>query len=212
MTEEQKEKAVIALRKIQTEKDIRTFKLHEYYRCQRLALLLRLPFSVIKRHVAVKAYVGENGLIRLQISDEIPINKYLLRDSKDTFEKWLEVNHPHEFARYQRDPIRFRFGTNTALVFTDECQRLIDEYDSFCWFKSEKERRFYFASLLDGVDVSALDEFALFGSVGGHTPQEISDFKEELEEMKMEYLKHPDHFFHPSADSDSTGAVPPAML
>jgi hypothetical protein len=169
-----------------------------------------LPFSIIKRHVAVKASVGENGLLRLEVSNEIPINKYLLRDSKDTFERWLEVNHPQEFARYQRDPIRFRFGTNTALVFTDECQRLIDEYDRDCWYKSESERAYYFSSLLQDADIDSMSEFDLFGCAdGSHTPQEVEDFKAELLSMQKEYTEHPERYFHPdTADSvaaDSTG-------
>jgi hypothetical protein len=208
----QKEKAVIALRKIECEKDVKTFKLHEYYRCQRLALLLRLPFSIIKQHVAVHASVGSNGLLRLEVSDEIPINEYLIRDSKDTFETWLKVNHPHEFARYQRDPIRFRFGTNTALVFTDEMQKLVDEYDRFTWVQTEEMRRYYFSSLLADADIDSMNEFDLFGCAdGSHTPQEVQDFKRELLNMKRAYNEHPEKFFHPAddlgADADSTGAV-----
>jgi hypothetical protein len=202
LTDKQKEKAVIALRKIQTEKDIKVFKLHEYYKCQRLALLLRIPFSIIKQHVSTRAYVAENGLLGLEMSQEIPINKYLQRDSKDTFEKWLEVNYPQEFARYERDPFKFRFGSNTALVFTDECQRLIDQYDRDCWCKNEEERRYFFSSLLDGVDIDSMDEFSLFGTGnnGSHTAQEIADFKAELLDMQAAYLQHPDAFFHPSDD------------
>jgi hypothetical protein len=53
-----------------------------------------------------------------------------------------------------------------------------------------------------------MDEFQLFGAVGSHSQQEISDFKEELEEMKTAYLQHPEKFFHPDmADMNTPDAV-----
>jgi hypothetical protein len=227
LTEEQKQKAVVALRKIQTEKDIKVFKLHEYYKCQRLALLLRIPFSIIKQHVAVRASVGENGLLKLELSQEIPINKYLQRDSKDTFEKWLEVNYPGEFAKLTADRFTYLFGYGaTTLTYRDEVQKLVDEFDRFCWCRSEEERRFYFSSLLANCDIDGLDEFALFGSVNPpHSAEEISDFKAELKSMQADYLRNPDAFFHPSDDliadaaasgggSDSilSGSAPPGTV
>jgi hypothetical protein len=110
--------------------------------------------------------------------------------------------------------MRFLFGTNTELKHTDSTQRLYDEFDRFCWFKNEEERRYFFSSLLQDADIDSMNEFDLFGTGnnGSHTAKEIADFKAELLEMQAEYLKHPDRFFHPSADADSTGAVPPAVV
>jgi hypothetical protein len=206
------EKARLALMRLDAEKTVKECKLREYFKNQRLALLLRLPFSVVKAHNSTKMSVTESGLLSFKLSDEIPLSVYLERDNAPTFEKWLEKFYPEDFKRYQADKMRFLFGSNTDLKHTDSTQRLYDEYDKFTWCRNEQERAYYFASLLDGVDVSALDEFALFGSVGGHTPQEISDFKAELISMQADYEKNPGAYFHPSADADSTGAVPPAVV
>jgi hypothetical protein len=107
------------------------------------------------------------------------------------------------------DRFGYLFGRGaTSLTYRDEVQKLVDEFDRFTWYQSEKERRFYFSSLLADCDISAMDEFQLFGAVGSHSQQEISDFKEELEEMKTAYLQHPEKFFHPDmADMNTPDAV-----
>jgi hypothetical protein len=215
LDEFQRQRAIIALRKVESQKDIKRYKLAEHLQNVRLSLLLRLPYSVVKAHNNCHMSVSSvNGMVRMSFPDDyIPIRRYLSRSDSPTFEKWLQTFHPDKFEEYQRDKMRFLFGSNTALVFTDECQRLMDEYDCDCWVASEEMRRYYFSSLLADCDISSMDEFLLFGSVNPpHSQAEIDVFKAELTEMQTEYLKHPDRFFHPSADADSTGAVPPAVV
>jgi hypothetical protein len=226
LTEEQKEKAVIALRKIECQKDVKAFKLAEYYRCVRLSTLLRLPFSVIKKHVSTRAYVAENGLLSLEMSQEIPINKYLLRDSKLTFETWLERFYPSEYERMTADRFGYLFGRGaTSLTYTDHVQELIDQFDKFTWFKSEEERRYFFSSLLQDADIDSMNEFDLFGCAdGSHSQAEIDSFKSELLEMQKQYLECPENFFHPDmadlnadavtsgSDSILAGCAPPGTV
>jgi hypothetical protein len=156
-------------------------------------------------------------MVRMEFPDGyIPIRRFLQRSDAPTFADWLQTFYPEDFKNYQRDPVKFKFGENAALTLTYECQRLMDEYDRDCWFKSEKERAYYFSSLLDGVDVAALDEFQLFGSVGGHSAEEMQDFKAELLSMQAAYKKNPGAYFNPTdtadSDSDSTGADSPAAV
>jgi hypothetical protein len=210
MDEHQKQRAIVALRRLESEKDIKRYKLNEHFQNVRLCLLLRIPYAVIKMHHNCRMSVcNETGLVRFQFPDEyIPIWEYLKRDDSPSFEQWLGEFHPEEFEEYKRDKIRFLFGTNKELRRTDAAQGLYDEYEKFTWYQSEKERRYYFSGLLADCDISAMDEFQLFGAVGSHSQQEISDFKEELEEMKVAYLEHPEKFFHPDmADLNTPDAV-----
>jgi hypothetical protein len=202
LDEYQKQRAIVALRRLESEKDIKRYKLNEHFQNVRLCLLLRLPYAVIKMHHNCRMSVcNETGLVRFQFPDEyIPIRRFLQRSDAPTFESWLQEFHPEEFEKYKRDKMRFLFGTNTELKHTDAAQSLYDEFDRFCWFKNEEERRYFFSSLLDGVDVDALDEFGLFGSVGGHSQAEIDSFKSELLEMQKQYLECPESFFRPSDD------------
>jgi hypothetical protein len=113
--------------------------------------------------------------------------------------------------------MRFLFGSNTDLKHTDSAQKLYDEYDSFCWVRTEEMRRYYFSSLLANADIDSMGEFDLFGCAdGSHTPHEVQDFKRELLNMKRAYNEHPEKFFHPAddlgADADSTGGDSPAVM
>jgi hypothetical protein len=196
---------------LDSEKSIKKYKLDEHFQNVRLCLLLRLPYAVIKMHHNCRMSVcNETGLVRFQFPDEyIPIRRFLQRSDAPTFESWLQEFHPEEFEKYKRDKMRFLFGTNTELKHTDAAQALYDEFDRYTWFKNEQERRFYFSGLLADCDIAALDEFALFGSVGGHSAEEMQSFKAELLSMQQAYAEHPEKFFHP--DHNSTGAVPPAV-
>jgi hypothetical protein len=206
----QKQRAEIALRRLESEKDIKRHKLNEHLQNVRLSLLLRLPYSVVKAHNNCHMSVSSvNGMVRMSFPDDyIPIRRFLQRSDSPTFAEWLQVNYPNEYERYRADKFTYLFGYGaTTLKYRDAVQVLYDEFDKFTWYRTETERKYYFSSLLADCDVSALDEFALFGSVGGHSAEEIQIFKSELLSMQQEYLKHPDCFFHPSADADSTGAV-----
>jgi hypothetical protein len=212
LDEFQRQRAIIALRKVESQKDIKRYKLAEHLQNVRLSLLLRLPYSVVKAHNNCHMSVSSvNGMVRMSFPDDyIPIRRYLSRSDSPTFEKWLQTFHPDKFEEYQRDKMRFLFGTNTELKHTDAAQKMYDEYDSYCWCRSEEERRYYFSGLLADCDIAALDEFALFGSVGGHSSEEIQSFKAELLSMQQTYAEHPEKFFHP--DHDSNGADSPAAM
>jgi hypothetical protein len=202
LDEYQKQRAIVALRRLDSEKSIKKYKLDEHFANVRLALLLHLPYAVIKIHHNCRMSVcNETGLVRFQFPDGyIPIREYLKRNDSPTFESWLQEFHPEEFEKYKRDKIKFLFGDCKDLKRTDAAQSLYDEFDRYTWFKNEQERRFYFSGLLADCDIAALDEFALFGSVGGHSAEEMQSFKAELLSMQKEYEQNPDRFFHPSVD------------
>jgi hypothetical protein len=207
MTEEQIIKAKVALRRIQSDKDIKQYKLQEYYECRRLALLLRLPFSIIKKHYSVGMAVNSIGLVSFHLSDVVPISRFLQRSDAPTFEKWLEINCPEEYERYKADTFGFLFGKfGTDLTHTDTAQKLIDEFDKYTWFKNEQERRYYFSGLLQAADIEAMDEFDLYGVVNAHSDSEMQDFKAELAEMQADYKKNPSTFFNPSCDAPAAAA------
>jgi hypothetical protein len=154
------ERAKIALRKLDSQKSIKKFKLGEHFENVRLSILLRMPYTVIKKHNnCCMSVCNENGLVRMEFPDEyIPIRRFLQRSDSPTFAEWLQDFHQDKCERYQSDPIRFKFGMNTSFTFTDECQRLMDEYDSFCWCRSEEMRRFYLSSLLADADIDSMSE------------------------------------------------------
>jgi hypothetical protein len=215
LDEFQRERAIIALRKVESQKDIKRYKLQEHLQNVRLSLLLRLPYSVVKAHNNCRMSVSSvNGMVRMEFPDGyIPIREYLKRDDSPTFPDWLSAHYPDKFEQYEKDHIRFLFGDCKDLKRTDAAQALYDSYDSFCWVRSEEMRRYYFSSLLADADISSMDEFSLFGTVGGHSAEEIQSFKTELLSMQQEYLKHPDHFFNPAEDTaDFVSADSPAVL
>lgn len=207
MDKYKEERAKVALMKIESQKNIKQYKLQEHFQNVRLSSLLRIPYTVIKQHNTTHMTVSPiNGLMRFQLSDSIPIQKFLQRSDAPTFSEWLQEVHPEESEEYERDKIRFLFGDCKELKRTDSTQKLLGEYDRARWYANENERRYYFSGLLADCDIAALDEFQLFGSVGGHTPEEISDFKSELLQMKMEYEANPSAFFNPVADAPAVPA------
>jgi hypothetical protein len=208
----QKQRAEVALRRLDSEKSIKKYKLDEHFANVRLSLLLHLPYAVIKMHHNCRMSVcNETGLVRFQFPDDyISIREYLKRDDSPTFDEWLSVHYPEEFKRYQSDKFTYLFGYGaTTLKYRDAVQVLYDEFDKFTLCRNEQERRYYFSSLLQDADIDSMNEFDLFGCAdGSHSPQEVQDFKRELLDMKRAYNEHPERFFHPAddlgADADST--------
>jgi hypothetical protein len=197
----QKGRAEIALRRLESEKNIKRYKLNEHFQNVRLCLLLRIPYSIIKQHNNTRISVSPvNGMVGMSFPDDyIPIRRFLQRSDAPTFADWLAAHYPEEFEKYERDKMRFLFGTNTELKHTDSTQRLYDEFDKFTWYRTETERKYYFSALLSGHDLTAFSEFDLFGSTG-HSVQEIEDFRQECISMQREYEQNPDRFFHPADD------------